>query len=250
MSGQRTERAYQLQPQDEDAAAKGASLADQAHAAIRQRIISCEMLPGSEFIEADLAGELQMSKTPVREALLRLQVEGLVQAIPRRGYQVTPIHISDIDDIFDFRLAIEGDCAALAAERAGPEAIDELDYLADATNAEQHKLAGNDIDRISAQNRLNNVFHESVALAAGNARLHRTAVQVLREFERFFFLEWNSPALYAPDHKDHYEIVRHIRAGDAAQARATMVGHVDSSRQALLSVLTSQSRSLGWLTRI
>ncbi|MGZ9809628.1 GntR family transcriptional regulator [Pseudoroseicyclus sp. H15] len=250
MSGPRTERAYQLQPDAAEPDLKPASLADQAHATIRQRIVSCEMAPGSEFIEADLATKLAMSKTPVREALLRLQVEGLVQAIPRRGYQVTPIHVSDIDDIFDFRLAIEGDCAALAAERAGNEAIDELTYLADATNDEQHALAGNDIERISAQNQLNNVFHESVALAAGNARLHRTAVQALREFERFFFLEWKSPALYAPDHKDHFEIVRHISAGDAAQARASMVAHIDSSRQALLSVLTSQSRSLGWLTRV
>lgn len=216
---------------------KTPSLTTQAYETIRQRILTCEMSPGLAFTESDLSTDMQMSKTPIREALLRLQVEGLVETIPRRGYVVTALHVADINDVFDFRVMIEGTCAEIAAQRATPEDLVRLDGLAQRSSAAYDKIVDPDLKLLQEQALLNNAFHEAVAIATGNFRLHRSSVQIIREYERFFFLEWRSELLYPPDHKDHCEISRLIAAGDAAAAGDAMRAHVEGARSTLLATI-------------
>lgn len=214
------------------------SLTVQAYESIRQRIFTCQMPPGLAFTESDLSAEMQMSKTPIREALLRLQVEGLVETIPRRGYVVAVMHVADINDVFDFRMQIEGVCAAMAAERATPADLARLKDLADRSSAAHDKIVDPELHVLQEQALLNNAFHEAVAIATGNFRLHRSAVQIIREYERFFYLEWRSDLLYPPDHKDHVEICGLIAAGDAETAREAMKAHIEGARATLLSAVT------------
>ncbi len=216
-----------------------ASLTHQAYEAIRRRILSCEMVPGLFFTEADLSAELQMSKTPIREALLRLQVETLVEAIPRRGYMVSALHVADINDVFDYRVMIEGACAEMAAIRAGDKDIAHLDRIAQRTSSETDRTATANphAQVLHEQAFLNNAFHEAIAIAAGSYRLHRSVVQILREYERFFFLEWHSEELYSTDHKDHREICAIIGAHKPAQARDAMRAHIEAARTTLLAAL-------------
>lgn len=236
--GRTIERVFRLDGLDPAGAGPARSLTDQAYGRIRNRIVTCSLEPGRAFIEADLAQELEMSKTPVREALLRLQMEGLVQAIPRRGYMVTPIHLADIDDLFRFRSLIEGECAALAAEVAGEEDLAEMRALAERSDGLDSARAGQNPDQVEHLILLNNAFHESVAAASGNSRLHRTAVQVIREFDRFYFLEASTAAFYAPDVVDHSEIAARIAARDGEGARQAIVSHIVALRGVLIAALT------------
>ncbi|WP_164512316.1 GntR family transcriptional regulator [Oceaniglobus ichthyenteri] len=220
---------------------KPLTLTDRAYAMIRDQIVSRTLEPGAAFTEADLAGILGMSKTPVREALLRLQVEGFVRAIPRRGHVVAPIQISEIRDIFAFRSLIEGEAAALAARDAKPDFIDEM---SDLIAADQSGDGANpDPARIANMILVNNAFHETVALAAGNRRLHRTAVQLIREFERFYYLEARLPEFYDADFVGHQAVLDAIRGGDPEVARGVMDAHIESSRRVLLKAITEGTLS-------
>jgi DNA-binding GntR family transcriptional regulator len=220
---------------------KPLTLTDRAYEMIRDQIVSRQLEPGAVFTEADLARTLGMSKTPVREALLRLQVEEFVQAIPRRGHVVAPIQISEIRDIFAFRSIIEGEAAALAARHARVEFIDEL---ADLIEADQSGDGTNpDPARIAHMILVDNAFHETVALAAGNRRLHRTAVQLIREFERFYYFEARLPEFYDTDFVGHQAVLDAIRTGDPETARTAMDAHIESSRRVLLKAITEGTLS-------
>src|SRR5262249_37093509 len=92
------------------------SLTDRAYKVITTRLIELKMPPGVTFTEAALASDLGISKTPVREALGRLRLEGLVEVAARSGYRVTPVTLKDAHDLFAVRLILETEAASLAAK--------------------------------------------------------------------------------------------------------------------------------------
>ncbi|WP_116083442.1 GntR family transcriptional regulator [Tropicimonas sp. IMCC34011] len=210
------------------------TLTDRAYDQIRTRIMTGDFAASTPFTEADLARELQMSKTPVREALVRLQTEDFVRAIPRRGYIVAPVQIAEIRDLFGFRALIEGEAAALAARHAGPERLEELEELIriDAENDSEGS------ERVARMILINNAFHETIALGAGNRRLHRSTVQIIREFERFYFLEASLPEFYDPGFVGHEAVLEAISGGEPETARTRMKEHVDSSRRVLSKAIS------------
>src|ERR1700712_614092 len=89
-------------------------LRDNVYEALRQAILSCDLRPGQELREHDLATRFSVSRSPVRDALLRLEGERLITVLPRQGYLVNAISIADARDIFGLRLLIEPACAAAA----------------------------------------------------------------------------------------------------------------------------------------
>jgi len=207
------------------------SLTDRAYALIRRDIVSCTLAPGAEFTEIDLAERLQMSKTPVREALARLQFEGLVKAYPRRGYQITPIRVSDINDIFDARIVVETGVVAMAVERASDAELDQLALLAAASSDDDYMR---DLDH---SQEVNTEFHEALALATGNLRLHRMVAMTLKELERFFYLEAQAEDAYPTSHVSHDDIVAIMRQRDPGSAQRAMREHVDGTRRVLIRSL-------------
>jgi DNA-binding GntR family transcriptional regulator len=207
------------------------SLTDQAYRTIRKEIMACALAPGLEFTELDIAERFAMSKTPVREALMRLQFEGLVKAYPRRGYMVEPVKISDINEIFDMRLILEGGAMDLAVQRATDEDIHKLDEIAQSiSDAIYHAEPGQ-------SNNVNNLFHESLALASRNARLHRSMVQMLNELERFFYIEAQASTAYPVRYATHLDIVTAMEQRDAPAARAAIIDHIEGTRHVLLASL-------------
>src|SRR5690606_12292208 len=94
---------------------------------LREAIITGKLRPGERLMEVQLAEELGVSRTPVREAIRKLELEGLVLMIPRRGAYVAEISMKDIADVFEIRAALEGLAAQLAAERCTPEEIENLE---------------------------------------------------------------------------------------------------------------------------
>jgi DNA-binding GntR family transcriptional regulator len=85
----------------------GRLLRERVYEELRHDIVSCELMPGAEIREAELAARFEVSKSPVRDALISLEREGLVITIPRQGYRVAPVSISDMLDMFHLRAALE-----------------------------------------------------------------------------------------------------------------------------------------------
>ena len=176
---------------------RGTSLTQQAYERLRIEILTCVLEPGATFTEGDLAERFKMSKTPVREALGALRVEGLVQAFPQRGYQVVPITLGDLRDLFDIRTIVEVGNAELASQRITPEEVENLYSLVDVhyDSREQRSLK----DFIAA----NRGFHGAIAKASCNERLYEL---VLRQIDALV------ARLPARNRIDELRLVLHLAA--------------------------------------
>jgi DNA-binding GntR family transcriptional regulator len=212
------------------------SLTDRAYKQLRRDILSCVLQPGSEVSEADIADRLLMSKTPVREALGRLRVDGFVKAFPRRGYQIVPLTITDMDELFDVRAIVEAGCGELAAERITDDELNRLEELADVSYDVETTAS---LDRFISANR---DFHLAIAGASGNRRLYGMVFKQLDELERFFYFGARARDLNREVHVDHHRIVKVLRSHDPQVARQIMIDHNDATRRGLFEVIAQGGR--------
>jgi DNA-binding GntR family transcriptional regulator len=142
------------------------SLVDEAYGGMRRRILDNHWPPGWQAMEQEVALQLGMSRTPVREALIRLSKEGLVEVIPRRGMRVLPVSPNDMREIYEILTALESMAAELLAARQPSDA--ELKPLVTATTAMEKALAKGDLDAWAAADEL---FHQRLVVMAGNKML-------------------------------------------------------------------------------
>ena len=110
-------------------ASGGRLLRETVYEQLRADMISCKLAPGAEIREAELAARFDMSKSPVRDALMRLEREGLVITLPRQGYRVAPVSLSDVLDMFHLRAALERACIERIVLRASDEQLKSLDPM-------------------------------------------------------------------------------------------------------------------------
>jgi DNA-binding GntR family transcriptional regulator len=208
------------------------------YAALRRDILSCQIVPGQDLSEGELATRFKMSKTPVREALSKLRTEGLVKAFPRRGYQVAPVTFQDMNELFEVRNMLEGRATELASQNITPDGLRQLSNLADVMYDPSEQLS---IRRFVQANR---DFHEIIASFSGNVRLQAMVMQVLDELQRFFHLGAQLRDIGTETTDYHHQIVAALKAGDGALSRHVMIAHNDASREGLMAALTQQSRSI------
>ncbi|HWH97554.1 MAG TPA: GntR family transcriptional regulator [Pseudolysinimonas sp.] len=149
----------------------GESLLDRVTASVRTAILSGEIERGARLSVPEIARQLNVSRTPAREALLRLQHEGLVEVTPRRGAVVLDGSVTDLKELFEFREALEG----MAARRAALEMSDSA-RAALRLAFERHTQAVNDGD-LAAHVKHDRTFHELFIAASGNSR-------IIKELER------------------------------------------------------------------
>jgi DNA-binding GntR family transcriptional regulator len=157
-------------------------LSDRAYERIKHDIICCAIAPGAEISEAQLCAHFRLGKAPVRMALTRLAHDGLVRAIPRRGYMVTPVTLRDIQDVFELRLMLEPVAARMAAGRVDAQRLRTLDDVCRAG------YQPDDARSISRFLEANKAFHVTVADAAGNARLADSIERLHDEMTRLLHL--------------------------------------------------------------
>lgn len=191
-----------------------------AYREIKRRIIDLDLAPGTVFTEGELAADLELSKTPVREALARLQVESLVEVVGRAGYRVVPITVKAAKELFGLRALLEPEAAALTAAKAAANAIARADL------ARLKKLA---------KSGSNTEFHLALAYAAGNEKLADVLGNVHHQLDRLFRL-CRIPAT-AADRAQHLELLDAIAAGDADRARIIARAHLDASHALVLDAL-------------
>lgn len=213
------------------------SLTDRAYGIIRGLIMTCEMPPGLEISEQELAARLEMSKTPIREALARLGLEGFVEAFPRRGYRIMPVTVKDINDLFTVRGALEGAAAELAAETMQDDEIEALQGLTEV------KYVPGETPSVSAFINANTEFHSAIARGAGVPRLTNMVIAHLEEATRLFYMGANIRDVNPETTEDHRSIVAFLKSRDGAGAREALIQHNENTRRGLLTSLIADRRS-------
>jgi DNA-binding GntR family transcriptional regulator len=215
----------------------GDALVDELAAAIQTRVLNGELETGTWLRQESLAAEFGVSRTPVREALRKLQATGLVEVQPRRGALVRGLNAREIREAYEVRAELEGLAAQLAATRVRDA---ELRRLRDAQALFRHSIeslldwrgrSGADDpppDAHSEWNRGNDQFHLAVQEAAGNGRLAATLADLHRSFPRD--LTWlvlgENTRLLEENVAQHEAILEAIERHDAKAARRRMVEHV------------------------
>jgi DNA-binding GntR family transcriptional regulator len=199
-----------------------AQLERRVYEQLRDEILSGLLAPGAQLVEARIAADVGVSKTPVREALIRLQRDGLVEIQPYRGARVIDPVPDDIREILEFRLVLECHVARDLARRQPPEDLERLERtIAEGRNA----LAGDDSSRVHAAL---TEFSDILAEASGNRRLGKA----LGELRTILLLIGNtslrSPGRAARSLAEHERIVAAIRAGDPNEAAIATEAHIRS----------------------
>lgn len=200
-----------------------------AYTTLRAAIIEGVHPPGARVTEQQVAASAGVSRTPVREALRRLEAEGLLRFVPHQGAFVTSWSEQDAEDIFELRAMLEGYGARLAASKATAEDVDALQRLAEEQCREASERSTGYLERIAD---VNSQFHRRLQRIAASARLQATlstissAPLVLQTFRDYDGDDLNRSAHH------HMEIVEALKAGDGEWAESVMRSHVMAARQA------------------
>jgi DNA-binding GntR family transcriptional regulator len=209
----------------------GELLADRAYAELRDRIVTLAIPPGAPINEDSLGRELQMGRTPVREAIKRLALENLVAVFPRRGTFASEINITDLAHISDVRVQLEGHAAYRAAQRLTPVQREQLEALIAEIDLREGSGDPAELMRLDGQ------VHRFIYSCAGNAYLRDTLERYLNLSMRIWYLVLDRlPHLFDRVH-EHRELLQAIRDGDAERARAIASEHVATFEGEIRGVL-------------
>jgi DNA-binding GntR family transcriptional regulator len=222
-----------LDKADASSGKRSKSLTETAYAVLRERIITGELAPGTDVSEPELAEQLSVSKTPVREALARLCVEGFMEAYPRRGYRVTPVTIKGMNDLFAIRGMLEGTAAALAAKNLSDAELDSLERLADVSYEIGEEVS------IKTFVDSNQEFHAAIAQGSRNPRLYALVMSHLEECARLFYMGARIRDINPETNDDHHRVLAVLRQRDPEKARDAIVEHNENTRQGILDALVA-----------
>lgn len=221
--------------------AKTVTTARGVYVALRNAIISCELRPGDSISEQTLADRYHTSRTPIREACNLLHMEGLLDAIPHKGFFVPEMTLQKVQDLYQVRLIVESACAEIAAKQITQTELEELESCA------FPKVKGKQKEQLLDYIERNKRFHLVIAKATGNmnlaelvGRLHDQAtrveyLQVTREVELSAGRD-TSP--------DHGEILKAIKSRNPDEARNAMAQHIRGSLENLLNTILQKRFSI------
>ncbi|GJE58271.1 GntR family transcriptional regulator [Methylobacterium trifolii] len=215
---------------------KKTSLVDDAYDAMRTAIRDASFAPGYQASEQEIALRLGMSRTPVHEAAIRLQEDGLVRVLPRKGILILALAPDDVREIYDVLIAIEGRAAELVAALPKVErlaAARDLDAHTDAM-AESHAAAA-----LPAWGEADGRFHAALIAHARNGRMSRVIQAVNDQSHRARMLTLNLRRGLEASIAEHRQIAQAIRAGEPVEALDAMRRHRIRARDELLPLLRS-----------
>lgn len=209
------------------------SLADSAYGALKRDILDFRLAPGDRFTETEIADRLRVSRTPVREALFRLEREGYLEVRQRNGWLVRPLDFDTLDHFYELRSVLEiAAVRALCAPGQVPDPLRALQPLADIwlVDSAHHSGDGEWLAELDER------FHTDLVAAAGNpeiARVHRAATERIRIVRR---LDFTQPDRIAHTYAEHGAILGAILARDAERAVALLRTHIDDSQAAVRKI--------------
>ena len=200
---------------------------------LRDDIMSCTLQPGSELREGELAQRYGVSKSPIRDALQKLEFEGLVQIVPRQGHRVLPISISDAHDILDLRETLE----VAAAKRIAAEASEQ-----DLENLNKFRVA--DLASMRAFAKYNRSFHAEICRLSGNVRQAAVMRSLMDNYERLCIVSLSSRQKEAEAMSaallEHNAIIDALQARDGRRAARLSAKHIRKSQSQVMRGLQNR----------
>jgi DNA-binding GntR family transcriptional regulator len=213
------------------------SLSQRVYHALKTDIIRGVFQPGEALSEKDLAKRYRGSRTPVREAAVRLQQENLMQIVANRGYFISQITIQNVNEIYDFRAAVEGACAELAAQSNWDQSL--LDKLA---LLGQTEYRVNDRTSYIHFIEADTEFHTSIAHLTRNPLLVRAVADMRCQMERIMYASIDVGYYGELPTREHSDIVEAIQKRDPQLARKRMCEHIYISKDKVLRLARGGSR--------
>jgi DNA-binding GntR family transcriptional regulator len=213
----------------------GEQLSETAYQRIRRMIVECELAPGSAISQSRLQATIRLGVAAVRTALARLQQEGLVRPLPRRGYLISPVTPQDIHELLDLRLLLEPASLRLAAGR-----------LTAAEIAALRRLATIGYDSRSRESerrflRANRDFHMIIARASGNERLVQVLEQIFNEASRMLYLTMSASQNHSETWQaGHRALCDALERGDGETAVRIAEGEINEGRTAILTAVLAR----------
>lgn len=200
--------------------------------ALREAIVSSVLEPGERLMEIQLAEEMGVSRTPVREAIRKLELEGFVVMIPRKGAYVAGVSYKDVKDVFEIRAALEGLAAGLAAEKVTDDEIEQLErvlhYEKEPDNLDE--MVQNDTD-----------FHALLYKASRNERLIGILANLREQIQRFRTTSLAVPGRVKYAIQEHREIVDAIARHDVSEAQNLATAHIENAANVMFDAMSEKT---------
>lgn len=206
---------------------------------LRQRIVEGLIAPGSKLNERELAEQLNVSRTPLREAIRALAAEGLVELLPNRGAVATQLSAQDVADTFEVIAGLEGQSGELAAQRITDTELAEIRAL------HYEMLAAFTRRDLSTYYRLNAQIHTRVNAAARNPVLTRTWATVNARLQALRFRSNFDEAKWQRAVDEHERMVALLAARDGDGLRRLLVQHLEHKRDAVLELMKAGNAAMG-----
>ena len=211
-------------------------LRDVVFSTLRQAINTGEFAPGERLMEISLANRLGVSRTPVREAIRKLELEGLVIMIPRKGAQVARITEKNLRDVIEIRTVLEEFAAVLACERIDQSGLHDLrqaheDFIRSVENGDILDIVDKD-----------ETFHDTIFRATNNDRLISIINNLREQFYRYRMEYLKEPGTHKLLLKEHEAIYSALKKHDKAEAGSAIRIHIENQRRSIISSLRDAGR--------
>lgn len=204
-------------------------LRDVVFKTLRQGILTGELKPGERLMEIHLANKLGVSRTPIREAIRKLELEGLVTMIPRRGAEVAQITEKSMKDVLEVRKVLDNLSVELACDRITEE---EKEKLQNACRDFEDAVRNGDFSMIA---KTDVAFHDIIVAATRNIRLSQMVNNLAEQMYRYRFEYIKDSSQHSRLVQEHEEICQGIIQGDKAKALAAIEAHIDNQEIAVLN---------------
>jgi DNA-binding GntR family transcriptional regulator len=199
------------------------SLAASVYLGLKQEIFDFRLLPGDRFTESEIAERLHVSRTPVREALYRLEREGYLQVQFRSGWSVRELDFRQFDELYDLRIALESACVRILCDRDERPDLEELKSVWLVTPKRRLR----DGERVCA---LDEAFHGTLVAATGNREIMRCHQEVTERIRLLRRLDFTEPSRIIATYEEHAQVLRAVLRGSADRAVALLRRHIETSK--------------------
>lgn len=213
------------------------TLREQIASSIRSSIIDGRIQPGEKLTEEEIARQLGVSRTPIREAFFLLSSEGFVDVEPRRGVIVREISIKDAEEIYELKGVLESLAVRLAAERMTPDIVTELQQINDALYQAAEE-APVDVRKILT---LNGKFHDIIIAACDNTKVIHQLTALRHQSLRYNFVFLSAGSRLRESADEHRAIIDALVRRDAGEAERLMKEHNDAALASLRTVMLSHT---------
>lgn len=201
---------------------------------LRQAILRGELKPGDRLMEIQLANKLGVSRTPIREAIRKLELEGLVLMIPRKGAEVAEITEKSLRDVLEVRRALEELAVQLACEKITKEEIRELERVA---KEFQQVVNSSDITEIAE---VDVCFHDIIYTATDNQKLIQLLNNLREQMYRYRVEYLKRDGVFPQLIAEHEAIIRHIENNEKEKATEVMCRHIDNQVETVIDVIRAK----------